>query len=153
VKILVFGLPGSGKTYLSKRLQPLLKCAWFNADEIRNMTNDWDFSVSGRKRQSLRMKTFANFEKSNGRCVICDFVCPTESTRKIFDPDYTIWMNTISEGRFLDTNKIFEKPKNVNYEVKTWNRENQNIIAKEILKNVQLEKTYGSNVRKMAALA
>ena len=78
------------------------------------------------------MKTFADFEKMNGRYVICDFVCPTENTRNIFDPDYTIWMNTISKGRFLDTNKIFEKPKNVNYEVITWNDDNHKIIAKDI---------------------
>ena len=32
MKILVMGLPGSGKTYLSERLQPLLEAAWFNAD-------------------------------------------------------------------------------------------------------------------------
>ena len=126
------GLPGSGKTYLSERLRPILKCAWFNADEIRKMANDWDFSVSGRKRQSLRMKTFADFEKLNGRYVICDFICPTENTRKIFDPDYTIWMNTINAGRFKDTNKMFEKPTNVNYEVSSWNQENHIIIAKEI---------------------
>ncbi len=130
------GLPGSGKTYLSERLQPILKCAWFNADEIRKMSNDWDFSVTGRKRQSLRMKTFADFEKLNGRYVICDFVCPTENTRKIFKPDYTIWMNTINEGRFSDTNKIFEKPINVDYEVSSWNEENHKTIAKDILSYV-----------------
>ena len=29
------GLPGSGKTYLSERLQPLLESAWYNADKVR----------------------------------------------------------------------------------------------------------------------
>ena len=29
------GLPGSGKTYLAKRLSYLLNADWFNADKIR----------------------------------------------------------------------------------------------------------------------
>jgi adenylylsulfate kinase len=84
MKILVMGLPGSGKTYLTERLVPLLNAAWYNADKVREMANDWDFSDEGRNRQSMRMKTFADFEKSHGRFVICDFVCPTEATRENF---------------------------------------------------------------------
>ena len=72
------GLPGSGKTYLTERLVPLLNAAWYNADKVRAMSNDWDFSDAGRTRQSMRMRTFADFEKSNGRFVVCDFVCPTK---------------------------------------------------------------------------
>ena len=94
------GLPGSGKTYLAKRMQPILKAAWYNADIVREMANDWDFSPEGRIRQSLRMKNLADFEKSQGRIVICDFVCPTSETKKNFNPDITIWMNTIKKGRF-----------------------------------------------------
>lgn len=110
MKILVMGLPGSGKTYLATRLQKHLDCAWYNADEVREMSNDWDFSDDGRIRQSQRMRTFADFEKSHGRIVICDFVCPTEETRKAFDEDYRIFMDTIKEGRYKDTNLIFERP-------------------------------------------
>ena len=83
------GLPGSGKTYLAKRLQPLLKAAWYNADRVRDMANDWDFSDKGRIRQANRMKTFADFEKLNDRFVICDFVCPTTKTREKFGADIT----------------------------------------------------------------
>lgn len=110
MKILIFGLPGSGKTYLSERLQKHLGCAWYNADTIRKMANDWDFSQDGRLRQARRMEIFALFEKNHGRTVICDFVCPTQQTRNIFDADFTIWMNTIPAGRFEDTNRIFETP-------------------------------------------
>lgn len=110
MKILVFGLPGSGKTYLSERLQKHLSCAWFNADEVRRMANDWDFSPEARLRQARRMKALANFEKSEGRMVICDFVCPTELTRYIFEADYSIWMNTTSHSQYQDTNRMFETP-------------------------------------------
>ena len=99
MKILVMGLPGSGKTYLTERLVPLINAAWYNADKVREMSNDWDFSDEGRTRQSNRMRTFADFEKSHGRFVVCDFVCPTRETRENFDADITIWMDTIKEGR------------------------------------------------------
>ena len=130
------GLPGSGKTYLAERLQPLIDAAWYNADVVRKMANDWDFSSKGRIRQSMRMKTFADFEKSNNRYVICDFVCPTRTTQETFDPDIIIWMNTISEGRFEDTNNMFEEPLNVDFLITEMNDDNHHDIAKEILKNV-----------------
>jgi len=117
MKILIMGLPGAGKTWLAKRLQGMFDCAWYNADKIREMSNDWDFSEEGRLRQAKRMRTFANFEKNAGRTVICDFVCPTEDARKEFKADITIWMNTIEEGRYEDTNKVFEKPTNATFTI------------------------------------
>ena len=105
------GLPGSGKTWLAERLQKHLNCAWYNADAVRKLANDWDFSPEGRMRQAQRMKTIANFESSNGRKVICDFIAPTDNARKEFGADFIIWMNTIDKGRFEDTNKMFEDPK------------------------------------------
>lgn len=132
MKILVMGLPGSGKTYLTERLVPLLKAAWYNADKVREMANDWDFSDEGRLRQSNRMKTFADFERNHGRIVICDFVCPTKETRKNFEADIVIWMDTIKEGRFEDTNKLFENPDNSTYHITEWNDKNHINLAHEI---------------------
>ena len=136
MKILIMGLPGSGKTYLAERMQPILKAAWYNADKVREMANDWDFSPDGRIRQSLRMKNLADFEKEHGRIVICDFVCPTFETKNNFDPDITIWMDTIKSGRYEDTNKMFEKPENVDFKVTEMNDTNHHTIAEKILKNV-----------------
>jgi adenylylsulfate kinase len=110
MKILIMGLPGSGKTHLAERLQKHLDCAWFNADEVRRMANDWEFGDDARIRQARRMCNLADYEKSEGRTVICDFVCPTHLTRHIFEADFTIWMNTIQSGRFEDTNRMFESP-------------------------------------------
>lgn len=111
------GLPGSGKTWFAERAQKALDCAWYNADKIREMANDWDFTLEGRQRQAMRMRHLADFERNQGRAVICDFVCPTDIARTMFKADYTIWMNTIKEGRFEDTNKVFEKPKNIDVEI------------------------------------
>ena len=136
MKILIMGLPGSGKTHLAERLQPLLNAAWYNADRVREMANDWDFSPEGRVRQSMRMRTFADFEKSNNRIVICDFVCPTNNTQDNFDPDIVIWMDTIQEGRFDDTNKMFEKPLSIDFHITELNDNNHINISKKLLKNV-----------------
>lgn len=129
-RILVMGLPGSGKTYFSEQLKKYLEINgskdissvdsdrpfpkfniqvdWFNADEIRKKFNDWDFSKEGRIRQSLRMFDFSMSCK--GDYVICDFVAPLPEMRHNFKADWTIWMDTIDNGRYEDTNKAFVPP-------------------------------------------
>jgi len=115
--ILIMGLPGSGKTTLAKKLKPMFNAVWLNADEIRKEVNDWDFSEQGRLKQSIRMKIQALKAKSENRNVIADFICPTEQTRKEFNADYTIWVDTIKVSKYEDTNKIFETPSKYDFKV------------------------------------
>jgi adenylylsulfate kinase len=133
-RILVMGLPGSGKTTFSqelvKRLMLNHKVAWFNADAVRKEYNDWDFSTEGRLRQVKRMRELA--DTSNADFAICDFVCPTDEYRKVFDADITVWMDTIESSRFGDTNKVFVPPLIANCTITDWNQCNyviENIIA------------------------
>ena len=121
MKILICGLPGSGKTWLADRLvQNIDNCAWYNADIVRTASNDWDFSKKGRSRQAMRMKTFADFEKNNGRYVICDFVAPTKTARDSFGADYLIWLDTIKEGRVVENKKKeLKNSKDLPFEVET----------------------------------
>ena len=111
------GLPGSGKTTLAKLLAPMFNAVWLNADEVRKQAKDRDFSVAGRMIQASRMLTLAKKTEAQNRVVVADFICPTDNTRTIFKADYTIWMDTIKEGRFEDTNKMFIKPREYDFRV------------------------------------
>jgi adenylylsulfate kinase len=117
-RILICGLPGSGKTFLASRLvEHIPDAVWLNADKVRQQHNDWDFSSAGRTRQMNRMKVMSTQLAEQGVYVICDFVCPTQQLRSEFGADLVIWMDTIDEGRFADTNAIFEKLDNTEYHV------------------------------------
>ena len=106
------GLPGAGKTTLANEMAPLLNAKRLNADEVRKAANDWDFSEEGRIRQAKRMAEAALKLKADGHYVIADFIAPTPEARSLFPADFRVWVDTIKEGRFEDTNKIFEPPKN-----------------------------------------
>jgi adenylylsulfate kinase len=122
MKILIMGLPGSGKTTLAEKLLAELHkngpTEWVNADEVRKECNDWDFSKDGRLRQALRMRAIADKCVEAGFPVICDFVCPTRELREVFDADFTVWMDTIPKSEYKDTNAIFERPTEEEYDIR-----------------------------------
>ena len=117
------GLPGARKTTLADKLAPELNAKRLNADEVRKAANDWDFSEEGRTRQAKRMADLALKLKGEGNYVIADFIAPTPKARSLFPADYTIWIDTIKEGRFDDTNKMFVKPEKYDFHVTTQNAE------------------------------
>ena len=131
--ILVMGLPGAGKTTLADEMAPLLNAKRLNADEVRKAANDWDFSEEGRSRQAKRMADNALKLKDVGNNVIADFICPTPKARSLFPADYVVWVDTIKEGRFDDTNKMFVKPEKYDFHVTSQDAKNW---APKILKNL-----------------
>jgi|TARA_B100002019_G_scaffold293461_1_gene321227 hypothetical protein len=123
MKVLIYGLPGSGKSYLAEKLCEYLgdKVKWINADKVREEANDWDFSEEGRYRQKHRMKMLCEQAEAEGKIALADFVCPYVTAREEFNADYNIFVDAIDEGRFEDTNKIFERDKNYDYRIKNHN--------------------------------
>ena len=120
------GLPGSGKTTLARQLSERLPAVWYNDIEISNY-----FTESDSLEQASRMGILCDIALRN-RVVsyaIADFVCPTEQTRKTFNPDYIIWMNTVKESKHQDTNKVFEKPDFYNVEITSWDYDSDNIFG------------------------
>lgn len=140
------GLPGSGKTFLSKELKKQLeslgkKVQWYNGDIVREKFNDWDFSEEGRIRQSIRMKVLA--DESDADFVIVDFVAPLPQMRTNFDADWTVWMDTIKKGRFEDTNKLFVPPEQYDFRVV---EQDCKVWAKKIITEMKV-KTGDTNTR------
>ena len=132
MKILIFGLPGSGKTTLAKPFADLIGGVHINADVIREEYNDWDFTPEGRMRQAQRMRHLSDGVVMAGKIAVADFVCPTEAARQALAPDYTVWMDTIKEGRFADTNAMFENPINVDYHVAQWFENSHNQLLQVV---------------------
>ena len=133
MKILIMGLPGSGKTTLAGALVKLINAEWLNADKIRKKENDWDFSEEGRKRQARRMCDYADKLVEKGKIAVADFVCPLPNTRSLFKADYVVWVDTIKKGRFDDTNKLFVPPEKYNIRITTQDAE---LWSKKISKEI-----------------
>ena len=88
MKVLIMGLPGSGKTTLAEKLLAELHkngpAEWINADDVRKEFNDWDFSAEGRMRQARRMRVLAD------RCVAAVKTCPF-LIHRFYNPPRCFW--------------------------------------------------------------
>jgi adenylylsulfate kinase len=118
-RVLIMGLPGAGKTTLAAALTAelffLSRCVWINADTVREKYDDWDFSIEGRVRQAHRMRHESGI--LDAQFAIADFVCPLPEMREIFDADCVIWMDTISESKYTDTNTLFVAPDKYDFRI------------------------------------
>lgn len=125
-KILIMGLPHSGKTTLAQALAPLLRAVHFNADAVReNINKDLGFSVEDRIEQARRMGWLCDRAVEAGHYAIADFVCPTFETRHAFGSDgsFRVYVNTDKHTPYEDTKALFEPPEWSSYNVYTQDAE------------------------------
>lgn len=120
-KILIMGLPGSGKSTLSRALLDIIDSAvYWNADEVRaNINSHLTFSSEDRIKQAKTMKWLSDKVVESGNLCIVDFICPTPETRQAFNSTdaFIVWVDRIKEGRFEDTNQLFVPPTNYDFRV------------------------------------
>ena len=102
MKILICGLPGSGKTTLAEPFSKLIGAVWINADSVRREYDDWDFTPEGRIRQAQRMRYLADGIVKAGKICVADFVAPTKEARAQFDADYVVWMDTVNKSQSVN---------------------------------------------------
>lgn len=138
-KILVMGLPGSGKTTLAKLLAARLGAVHFDADEVRaNIEPALGFSFADRLKQAHRMGWMCDLVVKAGHYAIADFVCPTTETREAFGAsDATvIWVDRIETSRYADTNALFDPPLQI-YDIRVGATETAAAAVKRILHDQQ----------------
>ena len=133
MKILIMGLPGSGKTWLGERITKTFNIPFWDSDVVRKIYNDWGFDQQARERQALRMRKLAEIDSIS----ISAFICPLPGFRSFFFPDKLIWMNTIEKCEYDDTNKLFKPPTKFDVKITKWIEEDQLYNS---LKNINLSK-------------
>jgi adenylylsulfate kinase-like enzyme len=128
MKILVYGLSGSGKTTFCKNLKKVNSMLdHYEADIVREAFNDWSFDKKARERQAKRLFALCNLSNLQNKIAIADFICPYDKFRN--DYDIKIFMNTVKESKYKDTDNIFEKTKNYDFEIKNYNYD-------DVIKNI-----------------
>ena len=126
------GLPGSGKTTIADAVRDRTNAIHLNADQVRSVLNkDLGFTPEDRVEQARRMGELARLlEGIQDKPVLVDFVCPTEETRKAFgEADVVVWVDTIKESRFDDTNKLWEDPEHYDHRIVVTGNEHEDAIA------------------------
>jgi len=117
-KILIMGLPGAGKTTLATTLVPRLNAIHFNADAVRaNISKDLGFAHQDRIEHARRMGWLCDRVVEAGTYAIADFICPTEDTRAAFGDAFVVWVDRIKQGRYSDTNALFQEPSRYDVQV------------------------------------
>ena len=133
IKILICGRSGSGKSLLANYLKEFFNFTYFNGDTIRELTQNYDFTITGRIKQTETMKHLA--ENCGGKIVVCDFICPTKELRKIFTPDIIVYCVHKGSGKYKDTDSIFQEVEQSEAtNVFQFERGNEEQVVQEILK-------------------
>lgn len=117
-KILIMGLPNSGKTTLARALREEIGGVHWNGDALRACpwARPLGWSVEDRWEQSRRMRWLAEETLASGVNTICDFICPRIYCRDLFkvgEPEtFVIWCDRgeAKKAEYKNTYAMWEAP-------------------------------------------
>lgn len=116
-KILICGLPGSGKTTLGQYLSRAIGAVHWDGDEVRKITNNQDFSLDGRLAQARAMRDVCNVTVRSNVHAVASFIAPTPTIRDIFWADFTVYLDRAVACPYRDTNYLWQAPVHADFVV------------------------------------
>lgn len=116
-RILVFGLPGVGKTTLAAALAKRIDAVHWDGDPVRELTHNWDFTHDGRARQALTMRRLCDTVNQAWHPAVASFIAPTDPIREVFNADFSVWIDRTVASPFRDTNQIWQEPKTYSFRI------------------------------------
>ena len=120
--IWIIGLSGSGKTFLAKKLESILKkktkIIIVDGDEVREkITYKFGYDIQGRKKNSRLISDLCNYLEFKGYCVICPilsiFRSHQKKNRRLFKKYIQVYIKSSIEELKKRNNKLIYKKKNV----------------------------------------
>lgn len=109
IRVLIMGLPGTGKDRLAKKVQKLVpNSVVLHSSKIRVKEKDVDYTVDGQMRHAYRMLEYCRLQKKEN--VIIDMCCPLPEMRELLNPDIIIWMDDKSATQEKEVRDMFIPP-------------------------------------------
>lgn len=106
--ILISAPASQGKSTFCKRLLCHLSAEYFENDSLRQKTNNWDFSPTGRQLAAQNM--LQAIQRSSAAIKVVDMICPTKELRKIIAPDIIVYIDSNLPTKYEDTSALYERP-------------------------------------------
>lgn len=146
MKILIFGVPESGKTTLAEPLSEKINGVYINEHQIRNEYINYNYTLEGIRKNTEMLRCLADGVVRAGKVAVIDCVAALPEIRMFIDADYAVWMDTIKTNmKSDDSNTIdikFSKPDitEYNYHVSEWFNDTPEQLSK-VIRNFQEYKT------------
>lgn len=106
--ILISAPASQGKSTFCKRLLCYLSAEYFNNDDLRAKTLNFDFSPAGRQLAAQNM--LSAVQNSSAQIKVVDMICPTKELRKILAPDVIVFIDSNLPTKYEDTAAIYIRP-------------------------------------------
>ena len=136
MKVVVFGLPGSGRSTLARELGRALDAVVLDEDKLfETLNSDLDRSPQGYVESARRIGWVASAVLDSGVNCVCDLLLPTKQSRDSFRIStrevFAIWMDTIDSSKDANANAMWDilEPVHCNLHISNWCWEIDSIVS------------------------